>query len=82
MENPFENFEAILNNFDEFCDEFESRAAKAFMRGDSNNGQVVRAATEKLGGKAPSVITEVGEFGIEGSSAGETDVSISQTEGE
>lgn len=82
MKNPFENFEAILNNFDGFCDEFESRAAEAFMRGDSNNGNIVRAATEKLGGETPSAVTEIRELGDEGSSVGETDISIQTPEGE
>jgi len=77
MEKPaFENFTSILDNFDAFCDEFESRAAEAFMRGDSNNGNVVRAATEKLGGETPSVVTEVGESGTEGLTVGETDISV------
>jgi len=77
MEKPaFENFTGILENFDAFCDEFESRAAEAFMRGDSNNGNVVRAATEKLGGQAPSAIAEVRESGTEGISVGETDDSV------
>ena len=79
-ENPFNNFAGILENFDAFCDEFESRAAEAFMRGDSNNGNVVRAATDKLGGETPSAVAEIGELGDEGSSVGETDVSVSQTE--
>ena len=79
-ENPFNNFAGILENFDAFCDEFESRAAEAFMRGDSNNGNVVRAATDKLGGETPSAVAEIGEPGDEGSSVGETDVSVSQTE--
>ena len=81
-ENPFNNFAGILENFDAFCDEFESRAAEAFMRGDSNNGNVVRAATDKLGGETPSAVTEIRELGDEGSSVGETHVSVSQTEGE
>ena len=72
-ENLFENFTGILENFDKFCDEFESRAAEAFMRGDTNNGNVVRAATEKLGGETPSVVAEIGESGVEGVSVGETD---------
>ena len=72
-ENRFENFEAILSDFDGFCNEFETRAAEAFMRGDSNNGNVVRAATEKLGGETPSVVAEVRESGVEGISVGETD---------
>ena len=81
-ENLFENFTGILENFDKFCDEFESRAAEAFMRGDSNNGEVVRAATEKLGGETPSVVTEIGEFGTEGISVGETDDRVQTPEGE
>lgn len=75
-ENRFENFEAILNDFDGFCNEFETRAAEAFMRGDSNNGNVVRAATEKLGGETPSIVAEVRESGTEGLAVGETDASV------
>tara|TARA_Y100000004_G_C8593853_1_gene277636 strand:- start:115 stop:351 length:237 start_codon:yes stop_codon:yes gene_type:complete len=69
----FENFDSILENFDKFCDEFETRAAEAFMRGDQNNGKVVRAATEKLGGETPSAVAEIGELGAEGGELGETD---------
>ena len=79
MENNFKDFSTILDNFDAFCDEFESRAAEAFMRGDQNNGKVVRAATEKLGGETPSVVAEIGEFGVEGSTIGETHVDVSPT---
>jgi len=72
----FENFDSILENFDKFCDEFETRAAEAFMRGDQNNGKVVRAATEKLGGETPSAVAEIGESGAEGGEPGETDDSV------
>ena len=81
-ENLFENFTGILENFDKFCDEFESRAAEAFTRGDTNNGEVVRAATAKLGGKTPSAVTEVGESRTEGESLRETDISVQTPEGE
>jgi hypothetical protein len=69
----FENFDSILENFDKFCDEFETRATEAFMRGDQDNGKVVRAATEKLGGETPSAVTEIGESGAEGIEFRETD---------
>ena len=72
-ENLFKDFTGILENFDAYCDEFESRASEAFMRGDNNNGNIVRAATEKLGGETPSAVTEIGESGIESDSVGETD---------
>jgi len=76
MENRFENFETILSHFDEFCDAFESKAAEAFNKGDTNNGEVIRAATAKLGGETPSVVAEIGESGTEGESLGETDISV------
>lgn len=81
-ENLFENFTGILENFDKFCDEFESRAAEAFMRGDTNNGEVVRAATAKLGGETPSVVAEIGESGTASESLRETDISVQTPEGE
>ena len=82
MENRFENFEQILSHFDEFCDAFESKAAEAFNKGDSNNGEVVRAATAKLGGETPSVVTEIRESREEGEPFGETDISVQTPEGE
>ena len=73
MEKPdFKDYESILNNFDAFCDAFETRAAETFMRGD-NNGNVIRTATEKLGGETPSAVTEIGELGAESDTDGETD---------
>jgi len=63
MEKPdFDNFDNILNNFDAFCDEFESRAAEAFLRGDQNDGKVTRAAAE-VGERPPSAVREIAEPG-------------------
>ena len=62
MENNFENFNSILENFDAFCDEFEGRAAEAFMRGDQNDGRVTKAAAES-GEGTPSVVREIAEPG-------------------
>ena len=76
MENDFKDLTSILDNFDSFCDEFESRAAEAFLRGDNKNGNVVRTATEKLGGETPSVVTEIGEPGAESGAVGEADDSV------
>jgi len=80
--NPFEDYTSILDNFDKFCDEFESRAAEAFMRGDQNNGKVVRAATDKLGGETPGAVTEIRELGVESVGTGETDFSLQTPNGE
>jgi hypothetical protein len=63
MEKPdFDNFDNILKNFDDFCDEFESRAAEAFLRGDQNDGRVTRAAAE-IGERPPSAVREIAEPG-------------------
>lgn len=62
MENNFKDFNSILENFDQFCDEFEGRAAEAFMRGDQNDGRVTRAAAES-GESTPSAVREIAEPG-------------------
>ncbi|MGA1402825.1 MAG: hypothetical protein ACO312_06760 [Candidatus Nanopelagicaceae bacterium] len=63
MEKPeFKNFTSILDNFDAFCDEFESRASEAFLRGDQNDGRVTKAAAE-VGEGTPSVVREIAEPG-------------------
>jgi len=82
MEINFKAFESIVNNFDAFCDEFETRAAETFMRGDQNNGNIVRAATEKLGGETPGAVTEIRESGTESVSVGETDDCVQTPTGE
>ena len=61
-ENPFRDFTGILENFDAFCDEFESRAANAFLRGDQNDGRVTEAAAN-IGDSTPEVVREVAEPG-------------------
>ena len=62
-ENPdFENYAKILENFDAFCDEFESRASNAFLRGDQNDGRVSEATAE-IGDSTPEAVREVREPG-------------------
>jgi hypothetical protein len=80
MEKPdFANFDSILNNFDDFCDQFETRAAEAFMRGDSSNGKFNRAVTE-AGGDAPGAVQEIGELGDTPVDVRETIVDVSSSE--
>ena len=57
-EKPELNYEHILNKFDEFCDDFESRAANAFLRGDQNDGRVI-SKSEEIGTGTPDVVREV-----------------------
>jgi hypothetical protein len=60
--DEFKNFDSIVNNFDDFCDNFESRASEAFMRGDQNDGRVVTAAAE-VGESTPKAVREIAEPG-------------------
>jgi len=81
MEKPdFENFDKILNNFDAFCDEFESRAAEAFLRGDQNDGRVTRATAE-IGERPPSAVREVAEPGPTDIAAGAPYIDVSPSIG-
>lgn len=82
MEKPaFENFTGILENFDAFCDEFESRAAEAFLRGDQNDGRVTKAAAES-GTGAPSAVREIAEPGPTDITIGAPHVDVPTTFGE
>jgi len=58
----YSDYDRILANFDEFCDDFESRASNAFMRGDQNDGRVT-AEVERAGEDTPLVVREVDEPG-------------------
>ena len=58
----FKDYDEILANFDEFCDEFESKASNAFLRGDQNDGRVT-AEAERVGDSTPEAVREVREPG-------------------
>ena len=58
----YSDYDRILANFDEFCNEFESRASNAFMRGDQNDGRVT-GEIERVGENTPMVVREVDEPG-------------------
>ena len=67
----FKNYDAILENFDAFCDEFETKASNAFLRGDQNDGRVT-AEAEKIGNSTPEAVREIRE-------PGPTDLPIRET---
>ena len=56
----FKNYDAILENFDAFCDEFETKASNAFLRGDQNDGRV-SAEAERIGNSTPEAVREIRE---------------------
>ena len=77
MEKPdFDNFNNILDNFDAFCDAFESRAAEAFMRGDQNDGKLNRAVAEARN-VTPPAVREVAEPGPTDLATGAPDIDVS-----
>jgi hypothetical protein len=78
MEPNFQDFENILDNFDAFCDEFESRAAEAFLRGDQNDGRVTKAAAE-VGESTPSAVREIAEPGPTDIAAGAPYIDVSSS---
>lgn len=76
----YSNYDRILENFDKFCDEFESRASEAYMRGDQNDGKVVTAAAE-VGERTPEAVREVDEPGPTDIAAGATTIDVSSSYG-
>tara|TARA_R100001509_G_C4693393_1_gene157613 strand:+ start:184 stop:432 length:249 start_codon:yes stop_codon:yes gene_type:complete len=54
----FSDYDKILANFDDFCDEFENRATNAYMKGDQNDGRVV-SEIERIGENTPMAVREV-----------------------
>tara|TARA_B000000557_G_C20808749_1_gene458928 strand:+ start:841 stop:1089 length:249 start_codon:yes stop_codon:yes gene_type:complete len=54
----WKDWDEILDNFDEFCDNFENRATKAYNIGDQNEGRVIEA-TERAGEDTPVAVREV-----------------------
>jgi len=76
----YSNYDRILENFDKFCDEFESRASEAYMRGDQNDGRVATAAAE-IGERTPEAVREVDEPGPTDIAAGATTIDVSSSHG-
>ena len=54
----FSDYDKILANFDDFCDEFENRASNAYMKGDQNDGRVV-SEIERVGENTPMAVREI-----------------------
>ena len=58
----YSDYDKILANFNEFCDNFESRASNAFMRGDQNDRRVT-GEVERTGENTSLSVREVNEPG-------------------
>jgi len=76
----YSDYDKILSNFDEFCDDFEVRASNAFMRGDQNNGRVT-GEIERIGENTPMAVREVDEPGPAPLPARESVVDVQATNG-
>ncbi len=77
----FKDYDEILANFDAFCDEFESKASNAFLRGDQNDGRVT-AEAERVGDSTPEAVREVREPGPTDLPARATTVDVQATSDE
>ncbi len=76
----FSDYDKILENFDQFCDEFESRASNAFMKGDQNDGRVT-GKIERVGENTPMAVREVKQPGPADIPARESVVDVQTTNG-
>ena len=82
MRNPQEAnyYDKILNNFDQFCDEFEFAAAKRFSGQDDDSRQPIDNAEIKR--QTPRVVREIRHDGEENELLTEDAIDVSSTESE
>ena len=76
----YSDYDKILENFDKFCDAFESRASNSFLRGDNNEGRV-NGEVERIGEDVPVAVREVKQLGAEDIAARESVVDVQATNG-
>ena len=80
MRNPQEAnyYDKILNNFDQFCDEFEFAAAKRFSGQDDDSRQPIDNA--EIQRQTPRTIREIRHDGEENKLLTEDAIDVSSTE--
>ena len=80
MRDPREEnyYDKILNNFDQFCDEFEFAAAKRFSGQDDDSRQPIDNAEIKR--QTPRVVREIRHDGEENELLTEDAIDVSSTE--
>ena len=80
MRDPREEnyYDKILNNFDQFCDEFEFAAAKRFSGQDNDSRQPIDNAEIKR--QTPRVVREISHDGEEVRLLTEDAIDVSSTE--
>ena len=71
-------YERILNNFDQFCDEFEFAAAKRFSGQDDDSRQPIDNA--EIQRQTPRTIREIRHDGEENKLLTEDAIDVSSTE--
>ncbi len=71
-------YEAALENFEQFCDEFESAAARRFTgQDDDSRKPIEHPAVERI---TPDAIKEVNKFGAEDLQLRATPIDVQATE--
>ena len=73
-----ETYKEILDNFEQFCDEFEGAAAKRYSGVDNDSRQPIEhKAVERV---TPEVVREIDEVGEEDILARATSIDVQATE--
>tara|TARA_B100000287_G_scaffold425416_1_gene471696 strand:+ start:1643 stop:1915 length:273 start_codon:yes stop_codon:yes gene_type:complete len=73
-----EDIDSILDNFDQFCDEFENAAAKRFAgRDNDSRTPITHSSVESV---TPVVVREVEPLGAEDLIAGESPIDVQASE--
>ena len=76
--DPRQNYQRILDNFEEFCDGFEAGAAKRFSGQDNDSRQPIdNAEVQRV---TPTIVREVNTVGEEDIITRTTAIDVSSTE--
>ena len=73
------DYEDMLNDFDNFCDQFEDRASKAYHTGDQNNGRVINEI-ERIGENTPMAVREIEQLGVTDGEIGQSIIDVSPSD--
>ena len=75
--DPRNNYQEILDNFEQFCDGFEAGAAKRFSGQDDDSRQPIDNA--EIQRQTPTVVREIDGDGTEDLITGETSFDVPPT---
>tara|TARA_B100000700_G_scaffold326600_1_gene438610 strand:+ start:931 stop:1179 length:249 start_codon:yes stop_codon:yes gene_type:complete len=77
-EKPEYDYQHILDNFEQFCDGFESAAAEGYLRGNEKS-PILSQYTTRHRTDTPRIVSEVSEYRGEGIESRKPSIDVQAT---